>query len=104
MENNRLPEGFSRFSWLLVGFCFPILLWPLALLLSPAVVDNPNLANFHRTFISFTLWFYPLALAIMARILFKLNQRRPKLAEKALYVSAVVFWGVFAYVVAVGFN
>lgn len=27
MEKENMPQGFSRFSWMLVGFCLPILLW-----------------------------------------------------------------------------
>lgn len=104
MENKSLPDGFSRFSWLLAGFCLPILFWPLSLLLSPAIFDNPELDYFNRTFISFSMWLYPFVLAIMARILFKLNQRHPNLAKKALIASAVIFWCVVGYVVIVGFN
>lgn len=58
MEKENMLQGFSRFSWLLVGFCLPILLWPLALLISPNLLKNPNLSDNQSTWMSITLWIY----------------------------------------------
>lgn len=56
MEKENMPQGFSRFSWMLVGFCLPILLWPLALLISPNLLKNPNLSDSQSTWMSVALW------------------------------------------------
>ena len=40
----KIPEGFSRFQWALAGFCLPILLWPLAILISPNLGKNSQLS------------------------------------------------------------
>ncbi|MDG2947219.1 DUF5389 family protein [Bisgaard Taxon 10/6] len=85
-------SGFSRFSWALAGFCLPILLWPLALLLSPAILENPTLS--HPVAMASVFWIYPFVFALAARILFKMNRRNPAKAKVALWISAVVFWGV----------
>lgn len=103
MKKQPLPEGFSPFTWALAVFCFPILLWPLSLLLSTAVLENQNLTESHRTFASFSMWLYPFVLAFVARQLFKLNQRNPSQAKVALVLSAVSFWGVFFYIVLTSF-
>lgn len=104
MEKENMPQGFSRFSWMLVGFCLPILLWPLALLISPNLLKNPNLSDSQSTWMSVALWIYPFVLGIAARVLFKLNQRNETVAKKSLLISAVVFYAVLFYVAAVGFN
>lgn len=104
MENQSLAEGFSKFSWIIAGFCSPILLWPLALLLSPAILENPNLSEYQRTFMSFSMWFYPFVLAVIARIAFKLQQRQPQVARCLLSVSAIIFCVIFAYIAVNGFK
>lgn len=103
MENGSLPEGFSRFSWIIAGFCSPILFWPLALLLSPAILENPNLTELQRMFMSFSMWFYPFVLGILARISFKVQPTRPALAKRILIISAVIFCLVFLYIALYGF-
>ncbi|MGQ0287346.1 DUF5389 family protein [Pasteurellaceae bacterium 22721_9_1] len=103
MENGSLPEGFSRFSWIIAGFCSPILLWPLALLLSPAILENPNLTELQRTFMSFSMWFYPFVLGLIARMSFKIQPTQPRLAKRILIISAVIFIAVFLYIALYGF-
>lgn len=85
-------SGFSRFVWMLAGFCLPILLWPLALLLSPTILENRALS--HPLAMASVFWFYPFVFAVTARILFKINQRNSAKAKIMLLISAVVFWGV----------
>lgn len=85
-------SGFSRFTWGLAGFCLPVLLWPLALLLSPTVLENPALS--HPVALASVFWFYPFVFAVTARILFKINRRNPEKAKITLLISAVVFWGL----------
>lgn len=104
MEERNLPEGFSKFHWILAGFCSPILLWPLALLLSPTVIENPNISEIQRTFMSFSMWLYPVILGITARIIFKLEQQNQKLAYQVMFISAVFFWSTFIYIAYVGLN
>ena len=94
MRNQNLPSGFSPFTWAIAGFCLPILLWPLALLISPNLLNNPNLSDNQITAMSVFLWGYPFVLGIVARIFYKLHQRRPALARKGLALSAVIFYGV----------
>ncbi|TDQ59356.1 hypothetical protein EDC45_0003 [Mesocricetibacter intestinalis] len=104
MENKAMPEKFSRFSWALAGFCLPVLLWPLALLISPSLLKNPGLSDFQLTSMSVFLWIYPFLLAITARILFKLHKRKPHRAKQGLIISAVVFYAFLFYLVSVGFS
>jgi len=102
MKQQNLPQGFSRFSWALAGLCFPIVLWPLALLLSPTLLENPTLTYTQSLAFSCFFWFYPFVLGMIARILFKLHQNRPHFAQKLLVGSAVLFWSCTIYIVMHG--
>ncbi|MBN6710910.1 DUF5389 domain-containing protein [Haemophilus haemoglobinophilus] len=104
MKKQKMPTEFSRFSWALAAFCLPVLLWPLALLISPNFIKNPSLNDFQIRWMSIFFWVYPFILGIVARYLFKLNQRNGKLAKYALLLSAVIFYVVLIYVCAVGLN
>ena len=44
MKKQTMPTGFSGFAWGLAAFCLPILLWPMASLLSTAFVKNPTVS------------------------------------------------------------
>lgn len=103
-DTPRMPGGFDPFSWSLARFCWPIILWPLALLISPNLMKNPALSYAEMVGMSVFLWGYPFGLGIIARILFKLNQRNPAKAKKALVISALVFWALVIYVAVRGFN
>ncbi len=46
MKKQTMPTGFSGFDWGLAAFCLPILLWPMASLLSTSFVKNPTLSDF----------------------------------------------------------
>lgn len=100
----KAPEGFSRFQWALAGFCLPILLWPLAILISPNLSKNPHLSEGQINAMSIFLWIYPFVLGITARLLFKAEQRNHQAAKRGLLLSAVVFYAILAYVVCVGFS
>lgn len=100
----KMPGGFDPFSWSLGRFCWPIVLWPLALLISPNLMKNPALSYGEMVAMSVFLWCYPFALGIIARILYKLNQRNPAKAKRALVISALIFWAIVFYVAIVGFN
>ena len=95
MKKQTMPTGFSGFAWGLAAFCLPILLWPMASLLSTAFVKNPTLSDFQV---------YPFVLVLIARLLYKLHQHKPKLAIKLLLLSAVVFYVVLISVCYIGFN
>lgn len=101
MENK--PQGFSPFSWAIAIFCLPILLWPLALLISPNLLKNPNLSEGQSTAMSIFLWLYPFLLGIVARLIFKLQQRQAKAGKTALILAFVLFYSALAYVVT-GFH
>ncbi len=88
----------------LAGFCLPILLWPLALLISPNLLKNPHLSEIQSNLISIFLWLYPFVLALIARLLYKLEQRNRTLAKRTLLLSAVIFYAVLLYVAIVGFG
>ena len=91
MTRQSLPRGFSLFSWGLAVFCTPVLLYPMALLLSTTFEKNSNLETWQVNLFSIFFWIYPLILTVVARILYRLHQRKPKLAFKLLVLSAVIF-------------
>ncbi|MDO4429970.1 MAG: DUF5389 domain-containing protein [Lonepinella koalarum] len=103
-DTPKMPRGFDPFSWSLGRFCWPIVLWPLALLISPNLMKNSELNYGEMVGMSVFLWTYPFILGIIARILFKLNQRNPKKAKKSLIISALVFWLIVIYIAVRGFN
>ena len=45
MKKQTMPTGFSGFAWGIAAFCLPILLWPMASLLSTAFVKNLSLIH-----------------------------------------------------------
>ena len=92
MRNQNLPSGFSPFTWAIAAFCFPIFL------------NNTHLSDNQITAMSVFLWVYPFLLGIVARVFYKLHQRRPAFARRGLALSAVIFYGVFYYIASVGFN
>ena len=100
----ELPEGFSLFQWALAAFCLPILLWPLAILISPNLGKNLQVRELQINAMSIFLWIYPFVLGIIARILFKLERRKPTVAKRLLVVSAVIFYVILFYVATVGFS
>ncbi|MDO5054146.1 MAG: DUF5389 domain-containing protein [Pasteurella oralis] len=103
MSRKSIPTGFSGFSWAIAIFCLPILLWPLALTISPNLLKSPNLTESEMIFMSVFLWVYPFGLAIAARIIYRINQHNHALARNLLMISAVIFYGLLFYV-ASGFN
>ena len=98
MKKQTMPTGFSGFAWGLAAFCLPILLWPMASLLSTAFVKNPTLSDFQIDLFSIIFWVYPFVLVLIARLLYKLHQYKPKLAVKLLLLSAVIFYIVLVSV------
>ena len=104
MKKQTMPTGFSGFAWGIAAFCLPILLWPMASLLSTAFVKNPTLSDFQIDLFSIIFWVYPFVLVLIARLLYKLHQYKPKLAVKLLLLSAVIFYLVLISVCYIGFN
>ena len=104
MKKQTMPTRFSGFIWGLAAFCLPILLWPMASLLSTAFVKNPTLSDFQIDLFSIIFWVYPFVLVLIARLLYKLHQRKPKLAVKLLLLSAVIFYVILISVCYIGFN
>ncbi|PJG83693.1 DUF5389 domain-containing protein [Caviibacterium pharyngocola] len=104
MKRQSMPKEFSGFFWALMGFCLPVFLWPLALLISPNLLKNTNLTDFQVTAMSIFLWVYPFVLGIMARVIYKVHQTAPQSGKRLLGISAVIFYAVLCYVAVVGFN
>ena len=100
MKKQTMPTGFSGFAWGIAAFCLPILLWPMASLLSTAFAKNPTLSDLF----SIICWVYPFVLVLIARLLYKLHQHKPKLAVKLLLLSALIFYVVLISVCYIGFN
>ncbi|OOF62009.1 DUF5389 family protein [Rodentibacter sp. Ppn85] len=98
MERPSMPTKFSGFAWGLATFCMPVLLWPLALIISPYFSQNHALTEGQSSLFSTLFWSYPFILAIIARLLYKLHTKRPKLAERLLGISAVGFYGILIYI------
>ena len=104
MNKNNLPQGFSPFAWALAAFCLPALLWPLALLISPAILKNQALSQSQMDWMSNFFWLYPFVLGLIARLAFKLHSGQPKAAKILLALSAFAFYGILIYVVRVGLS
>ena len=90
MKKQTMPTGFSGFAWGIAAFCLPILLWPMASLLSTSFVKNPTLSDFQIDLFSIIFWVYPFVLVLIARLLYKLHQHKPKLAVKLLLLSVIL--------------
>ncbi|MDA3979368.1 MULTISPECIES: DUF5389 family protein [Gallibacterium] len=103
-KKNNFPEGFSKFSWAIAIFCIPALLWPLSLLLSPSLKQNPNLSEMAFTNMSIFMWSYPLLLFILARIIYKLHQRKPKFAAYVLAICFILFYLAVLLIAVYGFQ
>ena len=101
MKNSSMPTKFSGFAWGLAAFCAPVLLWPLALLISTSFSKSPNLSEGQINLFSTLFWVYPFILALIARLLYKLHAHRPALATRLLGLSAVSFYGILVYIVMV---
>lgn len=89
---HSIQKGFSLFAWGIAVFCAPVLLCPMALLLSTVFAKNPNLETWQINLFSTLFWIYPFILAIIARILYKLHLKKPKLAASLLFLSAIIFY------------
>lgn len=103
MKQPSMPTKFSKFAWGLAAFCVPVLLWPLALLISSHFSQNQALTEGQTKLFSTLFWIYPFILAVIARLLYKLHAKRPTLAERLLGISAVIFYGVLIYICMVSF-
>lgn len=98
MTTPSMPTKFSGFAWGLAAFCAPVLLWPLALLLSISFSKVTTLTEGQINVFSTIFWIYPFLLGMIARLLYKLHLKHPSLATKLLGLSAVIFYGVFIYI------
>ncbi|OOF57557.1 DUF5389 family protein [Rodentibacter myodis] len=95
---SSMPTKFSKFTWGLAAFCVPVLLWPMALLISTNFAKNTALSEAQINLFSTLFWIYPFILALIARLLYKLHQRNYALATRLLGISAVIFYGVLIYI------
>ncbi|HHE9443726.1 DUF5389 family protein [Haemophilus influenzae] len=102
MKKQSLPTKFSPFAWGLAAFCSPILLCPMALLISTAFSKNPYLSSWQINLFSTLFWVYPFILAVTARMLYRLHQHKPKLANKLLILSAVIFYMILITICKIG--
>lgn len=103
MKKQTMPTAFSHFTWALAIFCLPILLWPLALLISPNLLKNPSLTDLQVVLMSIFFWGYPVILGIIARGLYLYNKNNPRNAKMLLIISAVFFYILVAYISITGF-
>ncbi|WP_279716115.1 DUF5389 family protein [Chelonobacter oris] len=99
MHKPQQPTGFSGFSWALALFCLPAILWPLALLISPSVADNPNLDSHAVYWFSTALWLYPAVLLGLALLLAKLRKHSPRTALGLLSAGFILFYVFAAYLI-----
>ena len=91
-------QNFSKFSWALALFCLPSALWPLALLVSPALSGQSGLTAGQINWFSILFWTCPLILLGLAGLLFKLHQRHRKLAIILLAIAFLSFYALLAYI------
>lgn len=88
----KLPMTFHHFEWAIGFFCFPITLYPVAIMLSVNFMENPTLSAFSVRLMTIYFWIYPVILAIFARLLYRLHKRKPRLAYWGLGISIVGFY------------
>ena len=86
-----MPTGFSGFAWGLAAFLFTHFTVAYGLSAFYCFCENPTLSDFQIDLFSIIFWVYPFVLVLIARLLYKLHQHKPKLAVKLLLLSAVVF-------------
>ncbi|MBF0752515.1 MULTISPECIES: DUF5389 family protein [Pasteurellaceae] len=98
MKHSSMPTKFSGFAWGLAIFCMPVLLWPLALLISTGFSKNPILTEEQSHLFSTFFWLYPFILAIVARIVYKLHAKHPNLAVRLLVLSTISFYVILVYI------
>ena len=55
MKKQTMPTGFSGFAWGIAAFCLPILLWPMASLLSTSFVKTYTERFSDRSFLDYLL-------------------------------------------------
>ncbi|MDO9743791.1 DUF5389 family protein [Glaesserella parasuis] len=94
-----MQQGFSKFSWALAFFCLPSSLWPLALLVSPALSENPNLSPSQIDWFSTAFWIYPFILLAIAGLLHKLHQKQPLVAKIGLLMGYISFYDLICYII-----
>ncbi|OOF67715.1 DUF5389 family protein [Rodentibacter caecimuris] len=103
MKKINQPKGLTGFQLSISAFCLPILLWPLAIFLSPHLTKNQQLAEWQIIVFSIFLWIYPLILALNARFLYKLHQADSQRAGKCLWISAIIFYSILISIIHIGF-
>lgn len=103
MTQLNRSHSFSAFSWALALFCLPSILWPLALLLSPAIADNPTLSKLEITGFSTALWIYPFILLTIAILLKKLHKHTSRIAIIMLIIGFILFYSGLFYLIRNGF-
>ena len=86
----------------LAAFCSPILLCPMALLISTAFSKIPIYQAGKSIYFQRFFWVYPFILAVTARMLYRLHQHKPKLANKLLTLSAVIFYVILITICKIG--
>ncbi|AUI66901.1 MULTISPECIES: DUF5389 family protein [Glaesserella] len=92
-----MQQGFSKFSWALALFCLPSALWPLALLVSPALSENPNLTPSQIDLFSTAFWIYPFVLLTLSGILYRIYRSKKGIASVLLAISFAAFYGFLCY-------
>lgn len=78
------------FVYALAIFCLPILLWPMAILIS-SEFKNSYTYNVD-IFSSIFMWVYPLILFISSMLLYRLYKNNHKLATIILTISFIIFY------------
>ncbi len=103
MKKSSMPQGFKPFTWAIAGFCLPVALYPVLIMLSASISENPHLSNAMIRTMTIFFWAYPILLAIVARIWYVVHQKRPSLACWGLALSTVLFYYALYYCFAYGF-
>ncbi|EGV05678.1 hypothetical protein HMPREF9952_0655 [Haemophilus pittmaniae HK 85] len=97
-------DGFRPFVWGIAVLCLPVLLSPLGILLSTNFAKNPSLSDWQVNTFSLFFWLYPFLLAIIARLLYKLEQHKHALAVQLLVGAILLFWAALIGICTIGFG
>ncbi len=102
-KKHVMPKNFSTFAWAIGAFCFPITMYPVFILLSPNLTENPELSSLTLRAMTIFLWAYPIFLALWARVAYVWHKKDQRLGKLILSMGFMFFYGTLWMIFRWGF-